>query len=91
MGNVNEARPLRPVEKVFMLSRYGVRPQAMGQIRLLAPLTGPNADGPFVAAVPVPGCAATAGMETLCTLAGFEAFSNDRIDRDATTIPDYRP
>ena len=65
--------------------------QTMDQVRFLAPLTGPGVAGPFVAPVPVPGCAPAAGMETLCTLADFEAFSNRRIDRDATTTPDYRP
>ena len=74
--------------------------QTMDQVRLLTPLTGlnatgPNATGPFVASVPVPGCAPapapTPSVETPCTLADFEAFSNDRIDRDATTAPDYRP
>lgn len=71
--------------------RVSFMAQTMDQVRLLAPLTGPGAAGPFVASVPVPGCASMPGTETPCTLADFEAFSNDRIDREATTIPDYRP
>ncbi len=65
--------------------------QSMDQVRSLTPLTGPDAAGPLVASVPVPGCAPVSGAEALCTLADFETLSGDRIDRNATTTPDYGP
>ena len=65
--------------------------QSMDQVRSLTPLTGLGASGPLVASVPVPGCVQEPGAEALCTLAGFETLSADRIDRSATTTPDYGP